>query len=385
MTWYRLNKNALWKMATDSDKAVELVSHVTSGGVARLIPANMAPDTLVVDWESPDPEMAPAPIKPPGTSAPKPLVKWRKSPNFSARGTGIGRVILHYTTVERVEGTLSWFANPDSQVSAHYVVDRDGGIYQCVADDRKAWHAYGENDDSIGIEHVAAKGQTLTPEQSKASAALIRYLLAQYHLKATDVTAHRFTKSNIGRTACPGDLWKTEAELKAWVQSEVLGGTPTPPVKVAGEVATLRRIEGQSFEGEWAGLAVLNLGIGSQTFRVASGARGAQAFRKPADPRSVPGCLEPIPEGRYSIGDIEFAGGKDNYEASWGAGLGPVWVPINATFADDRSAFGFHLDSNSSVAGGSAGCVVFRDMADLKRFVAALRKHDPRILVVDWS
>jgi len=158
-----------------------------------------------------------------------------------------------------------------------------------------------------------------------------------------------------------------------------------PQAPVDGSVATLKCIEGLWHEGAWSGLKVLNLGIGSETFRVASGARGAQTLRRPQDPRSVPGNLEPIPQGRYRIGPIEFANGKDNYEGSWGAGLGPVWVGLDAGFSDDRGAFGIHQDHNIGGAPGSAGCVVVRDVADLKRFVAALRKHDAKTLVVDWG
>ena len=139
------------------------------------------------------------------------------------------------------------------------------------------------------------------------------------------------------------------------------------------------------YDGAWAGLRRLTLQIGDDTFSVASGARGAQTLRRPQDPRSVPGNLEPIPQGRYAIGGIEFVNGKDNYEGSWGHGLGPVWVGLDAEFSDDRGAFGFHQDHNIGSSPGSAGCVVFFSVADLKRFVAAQRKHDPKVLSVDWN
>jgi N-acetyl-anhydromuramyl-L-alanine amidase AmpD len=390
MPWYLLTKKSLLKM--DGSKAIERIRTWPSKTAINTL--YLAPDDMIVDLEREEPEFAsaepapePAPVKPPGTSAPKPPVKWRKSPNFSARGSAIDRVILHYTTGGTAEGALSWFEKPESQVSAHYVIDKDGTIYQCVSDDRKAWHAYGENDDSIGIEHVARKGERLTPEQAKASAALIAYLKAQYKLINADVTAHRFTNSNKGRTDCPGDLWKTESELHAWLEAMVPDGfsaEPMPAPKEPENVATLTTNKAWH-PGTWGGLYILVLTIGSEVFYVASGARGAQNFRRPTDPRSVPGNLEPIPQGRYRIGPIEFAGGKDNYEGSFGAGLGPVWVGLDADFSDDRGSFGIHGDGNIGSAPGSAGCVVLRDITDLKRFVAALRKHDPKVLHVDWA
>jgi len=149
--------------------------------------------------------------------------------------------------------------------------------------------------------------------------------------------------------------------------------------------ALLTNDKNSFYDGAWAGLRRLSLQIGDDTFSVASGARGAQTLRRPQDPRSTPGNLEPIPQGRYVIGAIEFANGKDNYEGSWGHGLGPMWVGLDAEFSDDRGAFGFHQDHNIGGSPGSAGCVVFRNVSDLKRFVAALRKHKPKHLSVEWG
>lgn len=173
---------------------------------------------------------------------------------------------------------------------------------------------------------------------------------------------------------------KTRAAIEAALTK---ARAPKPPVE--NSVATLRCFENEWHKGAWIGLRRMILGFAGETFEVASGARGRQTFRRPQDPRSFPGNLEPIPQGRYRIGSIEFANGKDNYEGSFGAGLGPVWVSLDAEFSDDRGAFGCHLDSNLAVSPGSAGCVVFRDLSDLKRFVAALRKWNPKTLSVEWG
>lgn len=119
---------------------------------------------------------------------------------------------------------------------------------------------------------------------------------------------------------------------------------------------------------------------------VISGAPGHQHFRLPEDPASFPGNLEPIPQGRYTIGDIQWAGGKDNYTiAHTPNGIGPVFVPFIKTFPDDRDAFGFHVDWNASTSPGSAGCVCVKTIPDLKKLVALLRLYDPRDLFVDWG
>ena len=121
---------------------------------------------------------------------------------------------------------------------------------------------------------------------------------------------------------------------------------------------------------------------------VISGAPGRQTFRLPDDPRSFPGNLEPIPQGRYTIGDIQWAGGKDNYKIAHTHptnGIGPVFVPFIKTFPDDRDAFGFHVDWNASTSPGSAGCVCVKTISDLQKLVSLLRLYDPRDLYVDWE
>jgi N-acetyl-anhydromuramyl-L-alanine amidase AmpD len=65
------------------------------------------------------------------------------------------RVIIHVTQ-ETYADTLAIFRNPQSKVSAHYVVrSADGHIAQCVHEADIAWHAgnWDYNTRSIGIEH----------------------------------------------------------------------------------------------------------------------------------------------------------------------------------------------------------------------------------------
>lgn len=128
-----------------------------------------------------------------------------------------------------------------------------------------------------------------------------------------------------------------------------------------------------------------------ESLEVISGAPGAQRFLLYSDPDSFPGSFQPIPQGRYSIGDIDWAGGKDNYSESHvhpTDGIGPVWVPLIGRQSDDRDAFGFHVDWNwiqRRENPGSAGCVCPTSLAGLKDLVRLLREFDPRLLVVDWG
>ena len=95
----------------------------------------------------------------------KGIIKMHPSPNFNDRKYPISMIILHYTvipTCEEALARLSETTNAAGKVSAHYLVDRDGSIYNLVDESKRAWHAglgsWAGLDDinsrSIGIEIV---------------------------------------------------------------------------------------------------------------------------------------------------------------------------------------------------------------------------------------
>lgn len=68
-------------------------------------------------------------------------------------------------------------------VSAHFLVDRDGTIYRLMPENWMARHVIGLNYSSIGIENVGGKNNTdddLTPEQLASNIKLVRYLKAKF-------------------------------------------------------------------------------------------------------------------------------------------------------------------------------------------------------------
>ena len=80
------------------------------------------------------------------------------SSNYSTANNGRSAVIMH--TIEgSYAGGISWFKNPASNVSAHYVIRRsDGQITQMVREHHQAWHAAYHNHYTIGIEHDGRAG-----------------------------------------------------------------------------------------------------------------------------------------------------------------------------------------------------------------------------------
>src|SRR5438045_5760921 len=131
-----------------------------------------------------------------GSSNPhaKPVIKqFIQSPNHSCRnGARIDKIVLHCTEGS-LASTLEEFQKADGrQVSAHYVIDRNGDIYQMVSDSDRSNHCMGANQNSIGIEHVGSETDSLAAPQVAASAALIRWLIEQYHIPRTNIFGHDF-------------------------------------------------------------------------------------------------------------------------------------------------------------------------------------------------
>lgn len=150
----------------------------------------------------------------------KPVVKWDPSPNHASRqGEVIQRLVLHNTD-GALSGSLARLKDPAAQVSAHYVVDRNGDIYQLVADSETAWHSGNKliNQQSIGIEIVAwntAKGMTAAQEVSLVS--LSKFILDAYAVPLTNVVPHRSIKP----TDCPGWVWPDDPSLESWKQAKL--------------------------------------------------------------------------------------------------------------------------------------------------------------------
>ncbi|NET44843.1 L,D-transpeptidase family protein [Okeania sp. SIO2B3] len=117
-----------------------------------------------------------------------------------------------------------------------------------------------------------------------------------------------------------------------------------------------------------------------------SGSPGRQNFRVGLD--SWAGSLEPLPEGKWYVHDIEWAAGIDNYEGDvWSTGIGPVTVPLDyiEPNSTERSAIEIHIDWNQGYSPGTAGCIGLYSVEHMERLVEWLRDTDPRYLYVDWG
>src|SRR5438094_9434403 len=65
--------------------------------------------------------------------------EWVGTTNFGMRKPNF--VIIHHTAQTACDTTLRTFTLPRTQVSAHYVICRDGTIHHMLNDYLRAWHA----------------------------------------------------------------------------------------------------------------------------------------------------------------------------------------------------------------------------------------------------
>jgi N-acetylmuramoyl-L-alanine amidase len=115
-------------------------------------------------------------------------------------------IVQHYTVTTSFQPVYDTFApnRPDPElgelpgVCSHYVIDRDGTIYQLVATRIMCRHTVGLNWTAIGIEHVGTSdAQVLgNPRQMAASLRLTRMLQGRYGIGTRNVIGHNENRSS---------------------------------------------------------------------------------------------------------------------------------------------------------------------------------------------
>lgn len=219
----------------------------------------------------------------------------------------------------------------------------------------------------------------------------------------------RWNKATVGGvlTVMPGLVTRRAVERALFETAPVAApggptttvGPPSAPAPAGGapHAAATTAVPGKNYlrltrtSGTDHGLTLLRLtyvknGLDQASILTYSGAAGHQVFRKGRD--SQVGSLEPLPEGRWFVHDIQWRDGRDNYAGKvFSAGLGPVFVPLDysAPGTTARSAIEIHIDFNVATSPGTAGCLGVRTVNDYRTMVQWLRDTDPRGLFVDYG
>lgn len=141
------------------------------------------------------------------------------SPNFDERtpGTPVDMLVLHYTGMVSADVALERMCDPQSKVSAHYMIDEDGSVTQLVEEDYRAWHAgvsyWAGNRDinarSIGIELVNPGHENgyrpFPEEQMRTLETLSMDIVRRHMIPARNVVGHSDIAPN--RKEDPGELF----------------------------------------------------------------------------------------------------------------------------------------------------------------------------------
>jgi len=115
-------------------------------------------------------------------------------------------IVEHYTVTATFQQTFNTFApnRPDPELHelpgtcAHYVIDRDGTIYQLVPRSIMCRHTVGLNYTAIGIEHVGFSDREILGDtrQMAASLRLTRWLRCHYGIGVPNVIGHNENRSS---------------------------------------------------------------------------------------------------------------------------------------------------------------------------------------------
>lgn len=149
-------------------------------------------------------------------------------PFYDDRTSEISKLIIHCSWGSQAGDLIDAFSR--NEVSAHYIIDVDGVIIQCVSERKRGFHAgesyWGKdggpagnrknlNDDSIGIEMCSqTMGQTPYTEKQFSSLKWLAASIAWRHrIKPYNITGHSDVAAR--RKADPGKMlnWEKLAEI----------------------------------------------------------------------------------------------------------------------------------------------------------------------------
>jgi N-acetyl-anhydromuramyl-L-alanine amidase AmpD len=105
-------------------------------------------------------------------------------------------IVIHWTGTLGLEGTWRGFNRVRMRaarrylvrggllnVSAHFLVGRDGRIYRLLPETTMGRHCIGLNYDSVGIENMGGPAHPLTEQQLLANEALVRHLVSKHPIR----------------------------------------------------------------------------------------------------------------------------------------------------------------------------------------------------------
>ncbi len=122
------------------------------------------------------------------------------SPNFDERNPDVKIcvIIIHHTELNNAKDVYDIFEKPESKVSSHFLIDRDGALHQFVDENKRAWHAgistwqnmVKLNDYSIGIELDNNGKEDFAKPLMQTLVSLCKQLINKYKIEEINILGH---------------------------------------------------------------------------------------------------------------------------------------------------------------------------------------------------
>lgn len=142
--------------------------------------------------------------------------------------------MLHYTAMETARAALERLCDPETEVSAHYLIGETGHVWQLIPEEQRAWHAgagqWGDvtdvNSRSIGIELANCGDHPFPDPQMAALEHLLAQVMKRWAIPPERVIGH--SDMAIGRKTDPGSRfdWRRLAQqgLSVWPEARTCAG-----------------------------------------------------------------------------------------------------------------------------------------------------------------
>ena len=206
----------------------------------------------------------------------------RLSPNYDERDAPVSMVVVHYTEMENADAALERLTDPESKVSAHYLISEAGEVTRLVPEDKRAWHAgvsywRGEADVnavSVGIEldHPGHKFgyREFADAQIAALVPLLHAIVKRHDVPRANVVGHSDVAPQ--RKIDPGELFP-------WARIAELGLCIPRPTKLE---------LGDPFDNDSA----FYLALERYGYDVSDGRKAVEAFQRRWRPEQIDGVID---------------------------------------------------------------------------------------------
>lgn len=159
-------------------------------------------------------------------------IPFKQSINYT-KGSKKKEYIVIHCMEGSFEGSISWFSNPKSRVSANYLISQAGEVLCMVKTTDTAWANRGINNKSISIEHEDKRnclknGNWITKELWETSINLSAALCKKFNIDPmTHIIGHNdpLLKKLGNDHQCPGpyfDLEKYKKDVKERLTNETI-------------------------------------------------------------------------------------------------------------------------------------------------------------------